>query len=239
MTAYNTFALLACFTGVMLFARECRRAEMSIAHAIALPLLALLVTRFGAGMLYAFETWQWESHWTNFFSFTRGGLSLYGGLYVGVFLAWIYAQAWDIPPLYFFDLAAAPLAFTLAVGRLGCFFAGCCRGPELPEGWILPASIPQPHLFPTPLVGSIVNLLIGIALYRIPFDKGRPGRRAGWFFILYGLARMGLEYLRTNAEIWAGLTMVQILSIPLILGGIAIFWWSSRLTEPVHRPKMV
>lgn len=228
MTAYNTFHFLGCFTGILVFARECRRAGLSMAHAVAFPLLALLVTRFASGILYGLEFGQWEAQWTNFFSFTRGGLSLYGGFYAGVFLVFIYSEAFGIGTLRMLDLISAPAAFTFAVGRLGCFFAGCCRGPEMPEGWMLPPSIPQPHLFPTPLVGSTLNFFIGLILLRITMSEERPGRRVGWGLILYGLARFGIEFIRTNRVIWAGMTLVQILSVPLVAVGVILLWWATR-----------
>jgi phosphatidylglycerol:prolipoprotein diacylglycerol transferase len=228
MFIYNTFAVLGCLTGMVLFARECRRAELWLGHAVALPVLAFLVSRFGARVLFAVETGEWGGAWTGSAIFSRGGLSLLGGLYVGVFVAWIYAGAMGIRGLYMLDLLAVPLAGAFTVGRLGCFFAGCCRGPELPEGWMLPSFIPQPHLFPSPLVGSFLNLLIVGVLFYIPVDKANPGRRAAWFFILYGVARIGVEFVRTNRIIWAGLTIVHIFSIPLIVVGLLILWWTKR-----------
>lgn len=228
MFTYNVFAVLGCLTGILLLARECRRAKLSLIHAITLPLLAFLISRIGARVLYALETGVWGDAWTGAAIFTSGGLSLYGGLYAGILVAWIYAGAVGVRGLYMLDLMALPLAGAFTVGRLGCFFAGCCRGPELPEGWMLPSYIPEPHLFPSPLLGAFLNLLITIVLFNIPMDKTGPGRRSAAFLILYGLARIGIEFVRTNDAVWGGMTMVHLLSIPLLIAGFLLFWYTKR-----------
>jgi phosphatidylglycerol:prolipoprotein diacylglycerol transferase len=232
MFIYNTFAVLGCLTAILLLARECRRAKLSMGHAIALPLLIFLISRIGARVLYALETGVWGGAWSGAGIFTSGGLSLYGGLYAGILVAWLYAGAIGIRGLYWLDILTLPLAGAFTVGRLGCFFAGCCRGPELPEGWILPSYIPEPHLFPSPLLGAFLNLLITVVLFYIPLNKVRPGRRSAAFAIFYSLARIAIEFVRTNRVIWGGLTMVQLLSIPLLILGFLIFWWTKRPVLP-------
>jgi len=66
-----------------------------------------------------------------------------------------------------------------------------------------------------------------------------PGRLIGVFFLGYGLARTFVEYFRQAdpqyispdnpfGHVVAGLTMGQLLSLPMVLIGIVILIWSGR-----------
>ena len=66
-----------------------------------------------------------------------------------------------------------------------------------------------------------------------------PGRMIGVFFLGYGLARTVVEYFRQAdaqfvtpdnpfGQVFMGLTMGQMLSLPMVLIGLAILMWSAR-----------
>lgn len=57
-----------------------------------------------------------------------GGLVFYGGLVGAMATTWWYARKHDIPWLRLADLAIPCVSLGQAVGRLGCFSAGCCWG---------------------------------------------------------------------------------------------------------------
>lgn len=57
-----------------------------------------------------------------------GGLVFYGGLLGAMATSWWYARKHDIPFLRLADLAIPCVSLGQAIGRLGCFSAGCCWG---------------------------------------------------------------------------------------------------------------
>ncbi len=58
----------------------------------------------------------------------KGGFVFYGGLLGGMAGIWIYTKQFHLPLADFFDLFAVVLPLGHAVGRVGCFFSGCCYG---------------------------------------------------------------------------------------------------------------
>jgi phosphatidylglycerol:prolipoprotein diacylglycerol transferase len=65
----------------------------------------------------------------------------------------------------------------------------------------------------------------------------RPGTVIGIFALGYGMARFFCEFFREPdiqlGFLWGGLTMGMLLSLPLMLAGIA-FLWAARRAEPVQ-----
>lgn len=66
--------------------------------------------------------------------FAAGGMAYYGGVIGGFVCLVAVALASRIPLLPLFDLAAPALVVALGIGRMGCFFAGCCHGAVAPIG---------------------------------------------------------------------------------------------------------
>jgi phosphatidylglycerol:prolipoprotein diacylglycerol transferase len=63
-----------------------------------------------------------------FFDMGRGGFAFYGGaIFAGLSGAW-YGKRVGIPLWKLVDVGAPSIMLGLAIGRLGCFMAGCCHG---------------------------------------------------------------------------------------------------------------
>ena len=222
MVFYNLFALLAAITAMIVLCFEFKKHNIKIIHALLLPLFFLLLSRIGAHLLYCYEKNYWYDSISLYFSLNKGGMSLYGGLYLNIVFAAIYGKVIGISPLKFLDILSPATAFAFSVGRMGCFFAGCCRGFRLPENMVLPDFVPKPHYFPAPLIAVLVNLIIAIILIKSPIQINKYGKRFALFIILYGASRFLIGYLRTNQIIFLGTSMMQILSIPLVVTGFLL-----------------
>jgi phosphatidylglycerol:prolipoprotein diacylglycerol transferase len=211
---YNVFSVLGCLVGSIVLVREFRRQQLPARWAIGLAAVVFTVSRVGAHLAYSMEKGAWSASWEGYLSFSRGGLSLFGGLYLAIAAILVFAGCIRVPVLQLMDLLAPAAAFSFAVGRLGCLMAGCCRGFALPVSATLPAWFPGNHCFPAPLLDSIVNLSIGMYLLRVQPSAAEMGRRAGLFLALYCLSRFLIEMVRSNQAIWVGLTMAQLLAVP-------------------------
>ncbi|MDR2734440.1 MAG: prolipoprotein diacylglyceryl transferase [Spirochaetota bacterium] len=62
------------------------------------------------------------------FAVWRGGLVVYGGIICAVATVWVMMVRRKMPVGATFDVFSAPLALGIFLGRIGCFFAGCCYG---------------------------------------------------------------------------------------------------------------
>ena len=88
-------------------------------------------------------------------------------------------------------------------GRIGCFLAGCCYGipydgpfaVQFPEGSLAPSDT---TLFPVQLVEAICLLILAIVLAVLDLKKSYPHTIAV-YFIVYGILRFLLEYVRYDA----------------------------------------
>jgi len=134
------------------------------------------------------------------------------------------------------DALAPGLALGHAIGRVGCFLAGCCWGKacDLPWAVTFPPSPPEVHtgvpvgvpLHPTQLYESLAELLICGLLLLLYF---RARRFAGQVFLtyvlVYGVARFLLEELRADprGEPFWGLSSTQALLIPTAV--VAVVAW--------------
>src|SRR6266568_253006 len=106
-----------------------------------------------------------------------------------------------VPTGVFLDVTAPGLLFGMAVGRVGCFFAGCCGGPPTASRWGVWSSDQRvgARRIPTQLLESVLALSLGLGVLVAVLGHGSAG---GAFFVAglaaYTLGRQGL--LRLRAE---------------------------------------
>ncbi len=178
--------------------------------------------RFMADPVAIFKVWQ-------------GGMSFHGG-FLGVLVGmalWARKAKRNLLDVYDFIAPLVPLGY--AAGRMGNFI-----NAELP-GRVADASLPWAMLWPgvqgprhpSPLYQMIVDGLVVFVLLWIYARKQRPRLAVGAMFtLLYGCARFFTEYFRVPD--WqvsvAGLpiTSGQMLSLPMIAGGVAMLVWAYR-----------
>jgi phosphatidylglycerol:prolipoprotein diacylglycerol transferase len=107
----------------------------------------------------------------------------------------------DVSPGVFLDVTAPGLLFGLAVGRVGCFFAGCCGGPPTASRWGVWSSDQRvgTRRIPTQLLESALAFSLGLGVLLVVLGHGPAG---GAFFVAalaaYTLGRQGI--LRLRAE---------------------------------------
>jgi phosphatidylglycerol---prolipoprotein diacylglyceryl transferase len=168
------------------------------------------------------------------FKIWEGGLASHGAA-VGIFLAlWILSKRVRISFFRLLDLIVIPTALAGTFIRIGNFFNQEILGTPttLPWGVVfghplaLQGGIDTPR-HPVQLYEAFWYALVFFALLAL-FKKNpslkRPGRIAGWFFILVFGFRFGIEFLKEEqSQLLAGhafLTMGQWLSIPMVFFGI-------------------
>jgi phosphatidylglycerol---prolipoprotein diacylglyceryl transferase len=179
----------------------------------------------------------------------EGGMSFHGG-FVGVVVAGIwFCRREGIPMLSMGDLLAIAAPVGLMLGRLANFINAELWGrpTDLPWGVIFPGTAAQtcPQLVglcarhPSQLYqAALEGLLLALVLFWLAFRKGWfkwPGALMGVFLTGYGIARFLVEFVRQpdaqfvsegNPIGWAvqfgqvGLTMGQLLSLPMIAVGL-------------------
>jgi len=101
------------------------------------------------------------------------------------------------------DMFAVTVPLALALGRIGCVFAGCCQGVECNAAWW---AVPDTHgilRWPAPLVEMLFNLLFLVwALCALRFGWQRE-QRFNIYLMAYGVFRFAHEFMRDDAR-WVG-----------------------------------
>ena len=120
----------------------------------------------------------------------------------------------------------APLSVAYAVGRLGCLLAGdgtYGRPTDLPWGMAFPnGTIPTTAaVHPTPLYEALTAFAIAGLLLAVR-HRWNPLSVVGTYLILSGLARLMVEFLRTNEPAFLGLTQPQLWSIAVVAAGLVL-----------------
>jgi phosphatidylglycerol:prolipoprotein diacylglycerol transferase len=163
----------------------------------------------------------------------HGGLVFYGGFFLALIVCLFYLKRHRLPLWRTCDLFAPPLAAGEFLGRLGCFFAGCCYGKETHLPWGITFTNPQSlaklgvPLHPTQLYSSFLALLILLVLFFLRRYKSFNGEIAWSYILLYSISRIVVEYFRGDPrDFLINQTISLAQGIALILGILSIFMLS-------------
>lgn len=163
------------------------------------------------------------------------GMTFYGGLIGGIasFIAVYFAVGkFRLPNgehrkrfMQLSDIAACCVCTAHGIGRIGCFFAGCCHG-RITDAWYgvnnaaVGAKTVPVQLFESAFLLALAALLIALTL------RGR--HVAAVYMIAYGVWRFGIEFLRADdrgATVIAALTPSQLTAILFVCAGAALAIW--------------
>ncbi len=133
-----------------------------------------------------------------------------GGLILAVVVAFWYMKRESLPPLVTADVFAPGIALGHAIGRLGCFSAGCCWGIACDRKWAVtfrnpdaealtgvPLGIP---LHPTQLYEFAAELLVFSVLYWRHGKPHREGEILGLYLVISSALRFWVEFYRFHAQ---------------------------------------
>jgi phosphatidylglycerol:prolipoprotein diacylglycerol transferase len=188
--------------------------------------------RFGYVMFYNFGTWLEDPLWL--FRVWEGGMSFHGGL-LGVLVAMmIYGRKIGVKFPEMMDFTAVLVPAGLGFGRIGNFIGQELWGRETDVAWgmIFPRDPGALVRHPSQLYQAFLE---GFVLFLILYwfsQKPRPRLAvSALFLICYGVFRFAVEFVRAPDAhipelIFGWMTRGQLLTIPLIIGGLGIFIWA-------------
>lgn len=180
-----------------------------------------------------------------------GGMSFHGGAFGMLFAVWLYARKAKIQWLRMLDYVACAVPIGLFFGRLSNFVNSELWGAETDVSWAVrfpemigAARVLGPPRHPTQIYEALSEGLIIFIVLAILFYKTRarywPGFLAGAFTLMYGIFRFLIEYVRlpdehlTEFAQTSGMSMGQWLSLPMIIGGLAVMLTAKKRRERVE-----
>ncbi len=252
--AYGLLITAGFVVGVLAAGRAARRAGIDADTITGLCFWLVMAALVGSRVAYVVATPSEFAHggWPRIFAVWRGGLVFYGGFLAAAATAVWYARRHGLRFFAVADLLAPPLALGHAIGRVGCFLAGCCFGrpssgpfgvrfPDgaiafqdmVSRGTLAQAADATPPLHPTQLYEAAVELVLFVALTRFAPRKRFDGQVVSLWLLAYAPARFAIEALRGDpVRGFVGpLSIAQALSIAFVALGLAGYLALRRLSD--------
>jgi phosphatidylglycerol:prolipoprotein diacylglycerol transferase len=232
VTTYSLLVGLAFLTGLGFALAGTRKLAIPRDRVVGWSLGCFLWGLIGARLLFLIVQWPlFLSGRFHPWALWEGGVVFYGGLIGALaYLAWALRRETTSRRLEILEALAPAIAFAHAVGRLGCFFNGCCHGSRCDLPWGVTFTDPRSGaevlgvpLHPTPLYESLgLGLLGGLLLYNA--RQGRFGSNARLYLVGYGSLRFLLEFTRGDSLRGSvgPLSTSQVLSLAVICLGLIL-----------------
>lgn len=203
---YGFMIALAFLFGMTYVSRESKRVGLPENKIMDMFFYIVLSGLIGSRLFYIFHSV--DDFWADpmvLFRVWEGGLVFQGGVILAVIVSVVYLRKNKLPYFKTVDVFAPPLALGHGLGRIGCFFAGCCFGkqcdPQYPLGIVFP-NLPDtvaPHgipLYPTQLFEAFAEMAIFLFLFFTRKKKPFHGAVFVAYLILYSIVRFFNEFYR-------------------------------------------
>lgn len=238
INTYGVLLALAFLCGILISAKLAARDGLPRERVYDLGLWILLAAIVGSKVLMIFTEPDYRENPLHIFSpdFLRSGGVFYGGFIGAVLAGYFLIRRYKLPWWKTADAFAPGLALGNAIGRQGCFAAGCCWGKpttlpwgvEFTEAGNKVTGVPLGvHLHPTQLYESFGALLIFFFLLWLHRRKRFSGQVILFYAVLYAVMRFTIEIFRDDPRgdilgltTLTGLSTSQMLSIIIGIWGL-------------------
>jgi phosphatidylglycerol---prolipoprotein diacylglyceryl transferase len=225
-TLFMALAMVVYFAIRRLLPLPADVARLTIRQRIVLGWSAFLGAAFGSKLPFALTQTAWFAD----------GKTIITGL-AGAYLAVEISKRLLGIHIKTGDSYAVPLAAAIAVGRLGCFFNGCCYGTPSDLPWAMDLLGDGVFRHPTQLYESLFHFGMAIVLWRMSARDLCRTHRLQVYLIAYCGYRFLTEFIRPEPRGWLDLTFYQWASI-LFAAALAGQWLWERRTERIRDEAM-
>ncbi|MGH9557917.1 MAG: prolipoprotein diacylglyceryl transferase [Bryobacteraceae bacterium] len=243
---YGVLVAIAFLTGLAVTVKLARRGKLNPETITNLAVYCALAGLLGAKILMILFDWR------VFFSDPREIFSLstlqaagvfQGGLVLAFATGLYYMWRTGLPWLRTLDTFAPGLAIGHAIGRIGCFAAGCCWGIQSNLPWAVtfhnpdaaaltgvPLGVP---LQPSQLYEMLTETAVFAFLYWRFARPHAPGQIMGMYLVLSSVFRFLIEFTRYHEQgLYAGLSLTQWIAIGVAGAGALLI---ARRSIPAPR----
>jgi phosphatidylglycerol:prolipoprotein diacylglycerol transferase len=240
LATYGVLLAIGFILALWMTARLAERDGLPKNRVYDLGLYILAASLVGSKLLMVITEWNdYGGDWRRIlsFDFLRSGGVFYGGFIAAVIASVILMRRWNLPWRKTADAFAPGIAVGHAIGRLGCFSAGCCWGVPT-TSWIgvrftekaseLTGVPIDSALVPTQLIESAANLLIFAFLLWLTKRRKFEGQIIYSYLMIYSVARFIIEFWRDDPRGTVfGLSTSQFISIVMFAFGfiMTLYHW--------------
>lgn len=242
---YGIIIVTGMILAIYLTTSEAEKRGISEDFIIDTAFWTLPIGIIGARLYYVvFELEYYLNHPLQIFAIWEGGIAIYGGIIAGFLTFYYRSQKDKVPLLLLTDVVVPYLLLAQAIGRWGNFINQEAHGAEvsrqfleklmLPEFIIEQMNIAGTYYHPTFLYESLWSLIgvIVILLIRNRKHLLLRGESTALYLIWYGFGRFFIEGMRTDSLYIGSLRVSQIVSILIILFGVALIVYQRYYAYP-------
>lgn len=233
---YGVLLAVAFLAGLWAAGRQARKDGQSSERITDLAVYVLIAGLIGAKLLLLALDWPYYSENPRLlFTILQSGGVFYGGLLAALPVAWWYTRRHRLQGWRTADVLAPGVALGQAIGRLGCFAAGCCWGRAAEVPWAVSfTNVQAARTVGTPLdtplhavqlYESLAVLAIFFTLLWIARRKRFHGQVVVAYVVLYAAARFVIEFYRGDASrgtVLGGLLSTSQFIAVLMVAGAAL-----------------
>lgn len=194
--------------------------------AFDLALIIMFSSFIGARLfhiIYEAPLYYWD-HPGQALLFWNGGYVYFGGFLLAFLMSFIYLRYKKESYLRWADFFTPLISLGYALGRMGCFFEGCCYGRYCELPW----AIQQRH--PTQLYMVLAELILFFFIVKKKPSVQKAGKIFYFWLSIHSATRFLIEFFRADDR---GLIWGDILSISQILS-LTIFCLSILLLKNIQ-----
>jgi phosphatidylglycerol---prolipoprotein diacylglyceryl transferase len=248
---YGFLLAVAFLAGLFVVSSQAKRAGMDPARLTDMAVWLLIAGLVGAKVLLVAVDWRFYLRNTReLWSIFQSGGVFYGGLLGGIGVAIFFVWRYKLPGWATADVLAPGVVIGQAIGRLGCFAAGCCFGKPASVPWAVTFTdvyaarqVGTPMdtaLHPTQIYESLACFLIFFFLLWLGPRKSFHGQVILTYAVLYSSFRFAVEFFRGDPDrgsVFGGLLSTsQLIAILLVLSAALVFPYVRRTQKHVPAP---
>ncbi len=194
----------------------------------------LIGGRLGYVLFYGFQ--YYLENPAKIFYLWEGGMSFHGGLIGAIFGFYLFSKKENLSFFQISDSIAIYIPIALGLGRIGNFINGELYGIPTNGNWgVIFPSVDQIPRHPSMLYEALLEgLILFLIMRKLSMFKLPEMTLSSAFLILYGTFRFLVEFVRLPDNHIGYLyqdwfTMGQLLSVPMIIFGIILLYFSNAL----------
>lgn len=239
LPTYGTLIIFGFVIGVILVTLRAKLYDIPKLNIIMSSIFIAIGLLFGSKLLYALiqlpsliDNWDLAVRYPiETLTFALSGYVFYGGLIGALIGLKLFCFQFNQPFSKLTNLYTPIIPLIHSIGRLGCFFSGCCYGFEYygilhidyPDNAYIEGLSLVPR-FPVQLFESLLNLILFFVLFIYTKKPRKEGSILGIYLVSYALIRFVTEFFRgdLNRGLFLGISTSQWISLLLIPIGIYI-----------------
>jgi len=247
---YGLLLAIAFFAGTALARRQAKLDDLNPAAITDLAIAMLIAAIVGSKLLMIVVDLFSGTPLREVFSFAtlRAGGAIHGGIIAATAtFFWKLRKGQGLPLRVTGDALVPGVALGQAIGRLGCFSAGCCYGTETHLPWAATFTDPIARVFsgtpldiplhPVQLYNTAANLTVMAILLLARGKRSFQGQVFALYFLVEGLGRVITETWRGDVDRgtgwlgWAWLSTGRLTGIAFMMLGLGLWMFWNRRKE--------